>query len=249
MSILYSHFYMKKHTLPIILSAIALISGIRLHAQAVNTYQDVWFLLNNHITLSDHWKLGNELHLRRTDYFHTQEQWLIRPSVTYTSPQGIAYAMGYTYISSAPYNNASVDISRPEHNIWEQVSLAQTLHKWKIQHRFRWEQRFSGHLAAQSTGYAIDGYDFSQRFRYRFTLHRPLNDHWFIHAFDELWIRTASGLSTPTYDRNWMYLGVGAHLTPQSSAQLAYLHQYNSIDASHYEFHPTIQLTLQYDFL
>ena len=184
---------------------------------------DVWFLLLNHYEINSDWSVGNEFHYRLTDFLKTNKQIIIRPFVTFSN-KDIDYTIGYSYINN---------FSTIENNIWEQISLNHESNKIKYSHRFRLEHRFVN--------------NFSNRFRYRFTLKYPISNKWFFNLFDEIWIKTDSKFRNPEYDRNWIYFGVGYKPINNSNIQLAYLHQNTNIGID-YMINPTIQLSFQYDF-
>ncbi|MEQ8338233.1 MAG: hypothetical protein RIA62_12845, partial [Cyclobacteriaceae bacterium] len=52
-------------------------------AQEVHGEPDVWFLLLNHYKINDTWSVGNEFHMRYSDYLNEEEQLLIRPFVNF----------------------------------------------------------------------------------------------------------------------------------------------------------------------
>lgn len=219
------------------------------YGQQQESFNDTWFLLLNHAELSPKWSVGNEFHLRRTDWGRTNEQLLIRPFVSYTPKNGLILTGGYSYIRSYPYQPNAPDVSKPEYNIWEQVMLKRSLGKSSLSHRFRLEQRFQGQLElTQEDTYEVGGFEFGHRFRYRFTYKYDFSKKIFLHAFDELWIATNNKFQYANYDRNWLYIGLGYRLIPKANIQLAYLHQNIRKNTNLYELHPTVQLTFVYDF-
>lgn len=216
-------------------------------AQETKTYSDVWFLLLNHIELSDHWVVGNELHWRSTHFLRDKEQLLIRPFITYRKPS-VEYSGGYSYIRSFPYKSEVIRLARPEHNIWEQVTLKHHSGKFSLAHRYRLEHRFQGILVETANEPKVESYAFSNRFRYRLTVKHPIGERYFIHAFNEVWVRMNNDFGQSKFDRNWLYVGLGRKISESANIQLAYLHQSIQLSNGEYERHPTLQLTLQYDF-
>lgn len=215
-------------------------------SQEIHGDPDVWFLQLTNYQLSEKWSVGNELHQRFTNYLGSREQLLIRPFVNYHFNAAVTATFGYTYIHTWPYGDYPLPIEKPENNIWEQINLRHDVNRWVIQHRYRLEHRWQGDIINQTDGsFAVDGYSFSQRFRYRLTATYPINEKSFINLFDELWVRNASDIHTIVYDRNWLYLGLGYHLSSAVSAQIAYLHQHIQNNPTRTERHPGIQMTLQ----
>ncbi len=218
-----------------------------IHAQEVHGNPNVWYLLlaNHHLT--DQWNIGTELHMRYDDWMSDKEQFLFRPYVDFNTRKSpnVVYTFGYTYIKTFPYGDYPVAIDKPENNIWEQVTFKHQYGKLQVQHRYRLEQRWQRDIVYNPVDdtYSLDGNTFGNRFRYRLTLTQPLSDKVFINAFDELWIKGDKALRAITYDRNWLYVALGYHLTPDISLQLAYLHQYAMNNPNLYERHHGLQVT------
>ncbi|MDN5215825.1 DUF2490 domain-containing protein [Fulvivirgaceae bacterium BMA12] len=227
----------------------ALVSWMaKLHAQETKTYMDAWFLLLNHYEISDQWSAGSEIHWRNTRFLKDKEQLLLRPFVDYRRNDKVVYTLGYTYIRSYPFSEMAIPKTKPEHNVWEQVTLKHTLHKLAIAHRYRVEHRFQGNLKQNDTNdYFVNGYSFSNRFRYRLTMKYPIHQRLFFQVFDELWIKSDQLFNNLDFGRNWFYIGFGKKVFDHGSIQIAYLYQLIKLNAFLYEKHPTVQLTFQYD--
>jgi len=209
---------------------------------------EVWFLLLNHYKINEQWTVGNELHLRRTAWLSDQKQFIIRPFVNFKPGKSVVYTVGYSYIETEPYGKYPLPATKPEHNFWEQATINQTLGNTTISHRYRMEHRFQANLVELQPGNGVerDGYNFSNRFRYRLTLKKPINERFFIHVFDELWVSADSDFREASYNQNWIYLGLGRNVG-NGNIQLAYLHQHASANGI-VERHPSLQFTFQYDF-
>lgn len=223
-----------------------LISFFPSRAQEVHGEPDVWFLLLNHYKINDSWSLGNEFHMRFSDYLNEEEQLLIRPFVNFHASPNIVLTAGYTFINTYPYGKYPLPANKPENNFWEQVTVIQDVNKTNIQHRYRWEHRWQGDLVQNGVNgpYEVDGFSYSNRFRYRLTVRRPISDKFFINIFDELWIGMDQKLRNVAYDRNWLYLALGYQITDKISVQTAYLHQYVKNSPDRYEKHPSLQITV-----
>lgn len=226
-----------------------LIIGFQSQAQDdIHGDSEFWFLLLNHYKINEKWTVGNELHIRRTDFLSDNKQFILRPFVNFTPGESVIYSVGYSYIKTHPYGEYPLLGALPEHNFWEQVTINQSLGKSTFSHRYRMEHRYQGNLIERPPGGAveIDGYNFSNRFRYRLTWRKPLSDKYFIHVFDELWVSTDGDFRQATYNQNWIYAGIGKNVG-NGNIQLAYLHQHASADGI-VERHPSLQVTFQYDF-
>jgi len=226
---------------------ITLAFNLKVRAQEVHGRDNVWFLLLNHYKINDKGSLGNELHLRLDDYFNDKQQWILRPFVNYHGSDKVIYSAGYSYIKTYPYGQYPLPDAVPEHNVWEQITVNQQLNKSSISHRYRMEHRWSGRLQLNSAdgSYEVADYTFSNRFRYRLTFRKPINETWFINIFDELWVRTDKAWKSTQFDRNWIYFGIGYNVNENISFQGAYMHQYAQNTPDRYERHPTIQFTAE----
>lgn len=220
-------------------------SGIR--AQDTHGEPEVWFLLLNNYKINEEWSVGNELHFRRTDFLNTNKQFILRPFVNFKPRQMVIYTIGYSYLKTQPYGEYPYPVARPEHNFWEQITVNQAVGKTKLSHRYRMEHRYQGSFNEESPGeFSINGYGFSNRFRYRLTVKQPINDDFFIQVFDEVWVNIDQKFKEASYNQNWLYIGVGKNIA-KGNVQLAYLHQHAS-SGGRVERHPTLQVTVQYDF-
>ncbi len=234
----------------LIIIVLLVVFGItKVQAQEVHGNPNAWYLLLTNYKINDKWNIGNELHMRYDDWHKDEQTFIIRPFVDYTIVPTIVVTVGYSYVLSYPYGDYSIAINRPEHNVWEQVTLKQNVGTFKILHRYRWEHRFSGSIAADGIGgNEIDGFDYSNRFRYRLTVRGPLNDDFFVQVFDELWVRSDDRLANTNFDRNWIYTGIGYNLSQHFSLQLAFLHQYAQNNPDLFERHSGFQITGELTF-
>ena len=243
---------MKKIILSLCFGVLMAVSGSPAKAQVpiVHGNANVWFLLLNHYRFAPRWKLGNEIHLRRDAWLRDQQQWIIRPYIDFKLHNKVHLTAGYSYLNTAPYGDYPLSTNQPEHNVWEQVVIKNKIGKNSIAHRYRMEHRFRGQLTENTSGEPIvDGYAFSNRFRYRFIYKRDLNDKFFIHAFDEIWFNFNDKFQLTSFDRNWIYAGLGWKFVPGGNMQIAYLHQWGRNTVNRYERHHSLQFTLQYDIL
>lgn len=217
-------------------------------AQQTLVKPDVWFTSLNHVKFGEHWSIGNELHIRRTDYLKRWEQLLVRPWVTYKPNKHVSTSIGYSYIRTYPYTSYMLQFPVTEHNVWEQVTLYHEAKHVKFSHRIRWEQRFKEQYNLGTDDlYERSGFSFSQRFRYRLTLKVPFAKLFYFTAFDEVWVKTKGDFTAPNYDRNWLYVGFGVKPFKNAAIQLGYLHQSVRVNDTQREIHPTICVQLNYD--
>lgn len=225
-----------------------LLNTMNLFGQEIEGDPGAWFLILNHYSINEKWRVGNELHIRRNDWLKEQEQFLLRPYVDYKINPNAIFTVGYTYLKTSEYGSTPLPIAVPENNVWEQLTLNQTYNNLNISHRYRMEHRFIGTPEQTDSGdYEIDGHKFANRFRYRLTAKRDFGDLWFAHVFNEVWIHQ-DGLKPSSFDRNWLYAGLGYRVAKTGNVQIGYMHQWVKVAEDQYLKRPTLQMTLQYDF-
>lgn len=212
----------------------------------VYTGQEMWFLLLNKFEISDHWSAGNELHIRRHDYFNQQKQLIVRPWIDYKAADGFVASFGYSYLRSAGHGEFIDDITTNEHNIWEQVTLSHS--PWsnvEFSHRLRLEHRWS-QVQPEPMDEDIPVV-YRNRFRYRLTAKVDISERWYVHIFDELWVNVNEGIHITNFDRNWIYTGIGYNINDQLAVELAYLNQWDNIDVG-YHNNQGLQVTVVTQF-
>ena len=229
-----------------LLIVIILLTKFNTYAQEVHGNPNIWFLNISQIELNEKWQIGNELHFRYDDYLAISQQFIVRPYLDYQIADKLVGTIGYSYLSTRPYGDYPLATNKPEHNVWEQLTIKNKLGAWNMFHRYRLEHRWSGQIISKDNGPAqIDGFSFSNRFRYRITLKRKLGSSFYLHLFDELWIKEKNMIKDVAFDRNWLYAGLGWAVNPVLSVELAYMHQYAQNNPTLFERHHTGLLTLK----
>jgi hypothetical protein len=238
-----------KNSIKWMILSIGILTSLYSISQERIVKSDFWFTNLNHLKIGEKWAIGNEIHLRRTDFLKTDEQLIVRPWLTFKPNKFFATSVGYSYVRTYPYTSYMLQFPVEEHNVWEQVTLYHESKRVKFSHRIRLEQRFRKKYEQQADEtYHFSGFGFSQRFRYRLTLKVPFAKRFFFMAFNEIWVKTDGNFTNPTYDRNWLYLGFGVKPFKNATIQLGYLHQSVKVGTSYQEIHPTFAVQWQYDF-
>lgn len=213
---------------------------------------NTWWSNINKYHLSNKIYLSSELHIRRTDGINKWQQFLIRPAFNNKINEQVVATAGYTYILSYPYGDQAIPTRTPEHNVWEQVTLKNDIDNVNLSHRFRMEHRFIGQEIADTSGtFHTEGYNYAQRFRYRFTSQFSLskNKKFFGKWFDEVWINLANDFMPRSLNQNWLYLGVGYKFSDIGNVQIGFMDQViRKGDGIHYENNPTLQCTVGFEF-
>jgi len=215
-----------------------------------------WFFLHPKLSVGK-WQLATELHLRRSNWILNNKNLLVRPYLTYKFTPAVSASIGYTYIHSWATPPLYGPTDSKEHNVWEQLSLTQTLgpqKRMKLTHRYRLEHRFSEHWKKENGEYTKIGIDFNNRFRYRITFRIALarwaaknKQEIYLQFFDEVWINQHDYLLFKSFARNWFYAGCGWKFTPAGAIELGYMHQWDTKSSINIHTH-IIQLALSYKF-
>ena len=240
----------------IVLVVVAASTPIKVWSQKriVDSSFDSWWSNTNKYNVNKSWFFSSELHIRRANGLDYWQQFLFRPALNCKANANIDLALGYTYIKSHPYGKQPIAIETPENNVWEQVTLKQSIGKFKISHRYRFEQRFIGKTVYNAIDLtpSIKGSNYAQRFRYRLTMSYPLieSGKLFVKGFEEIWINLDDKSVLPTsLNQNWLYGGFGYKFSPKASVQLGYMNRViKKGDGIHYENDHNIQFTISYEF-
>jgi hypothetical protein len=176
-----------------------------------------WNILNLKYKFDEKWSVFGEVQLRSLkfyDHFHYYEykiavNYQILPNVNLTLGTGDynTYKEGGSFIT--PKNN-------DEFRIWPQISLSQSIGKFKVEHRYRTELRFT------TIGYR-------NRFRYRLGISLPFGNE--KHGYKPLLLSASNELfftdKEPYFERNRVLISVGFRMSKRISVQLGYLNQFD----------------------
>lgn len=189
-----------------------------------------WNSFTPKVNLNEQFYAKSEFHIRRTNFLAVWEQFLVRPSMHYKPNVTFDFAFGYSFLRNYSYSDFSIPINANEHNIWEQVALSHKEGAYGFNHRFRFEQRFIDNIITTANGdFGIDGTNYANRFRYRFTVSRPLfkigeDKKVSIKFFDEIFLSLDDGLEPIALNQNWVYLGFSVPIRNNISFGLGYHH-------------------------
>lgn len=228
--------------------------SVKMYAQQVTDGDfNVWFLLNNRLSLNDRWSISNELHERNNDGFGEASQFLERPSLDYHLNGQVEFSLGYTFLRSTPVYPSTVHFYRNENNIWWQALLKSNVGKVLVQHRFRQENRWVDHVERSGETYDITGLDYNNRFRYRITVTAPIvhfanEDELFVNVFDEFWFTQDKHLRPMDFTRNWLFAGLGYRFNKDFNVQVGYMNQYDRLSQGAYVSTPIIQSVITKNF-
>lgn len=145
-------------------------------------------------------------------YYHE-----LKAGLAYNFPKKNSVLVGFGDYKTYTFpGNFKTPLRLKEFRIWEQLVLNNNFDRFKIEHRYRIEQRW-----VNST--------FRQRFRYRFNPVVPLNHAGFvpktlfITAFNEVFFTNKA----PYFERNRFFGGLGYQFSKLFTMQLGFIRQYD----------------------
>jgi len=171
----------------------------------------MYFGTNN---IDNHWSIHTEAQHRNYTVKPQLEQLLLRTGVNYKFENGLLLTGGYANITNHEFQSVRIGPEVEEHRIWQQLITATYFGKAKLEHRFRYEQRW------------IES-DFKTRYRYRGMLFYPLNSEsidvgtYYLGVYDEIFLQPGE----TNFDRNRLYGGLGYKYASNIQLQFGYLLQ------------------------
>ncbi len=194
---------------------VALIIALMLPTFAQSQDSDLgnWLIYIGNKKLSPKWNVHNEVQYRNYNIIGDLEQLLLRTGLGYSFNENKNnILLGYGYILSENYvGDTDEKVSVNEHRIFQQFTSKQNVGKVKLNHRYRFEQRF------------VES-DFKMRFRYFLGLNIPFSSSsaYYFSAYNEIFLNTKSSI----FDRNRIYGGIGRQLSKNIKIEAGYMNQF-----------------------
>lgn len=176
-----------------------------------------WLIYIGNKKIDNKWDWHSEVQYRNYNLAGDLEQLLLRTGFGYTFNEGKNNVLlGYGYILSENYlNNVEEKVSVNEHRIFQQFLSKQAIGRVKLNHRYRFEQRF------------VES-DFKLRFRYFLGLNIPLGDQalatnrFYVSIYNEIFLNSKSAI----FDRNRLYGGLGYKMSDNFRIEAGYMNQF-----------------------
>ena len=196
-----------------LLSCFVLMMPLLAYAQDSNLGN--WILLFGNKNISDKVNWHHEVQYRNYDAIGDLEQLLLRTGLGFKVEDNTNLLLGYGFIRSENCTEPEEKTVVNEHRIFQQLITKQNVNKLRLQHRYRFEQRF------------VEG-DFRLRFRYFLGLAYPLwkeesrPREFYFSAYNEIFLNTVSDV----FDRNRLYTGLVYRLNDRFRFELGYMNQF-----------------------
>ncbi len=204
----------------ILLSCLLMSFSIMGYAQDSDLGNWLLYFGNKKINTKLNWH--HEVQYRNFNAIGDLEQLLLRTGIGYNlTENNNNLLLGYGFIHSQNFVDFSDDkVNVNEHRIFQQFITRQSLGRVKLQHRYRFEQRW------------IEDSDFRLRFRYFLSLNIAINNvdivdnTWYGSVYNEIFINDDQVI----FDRNRLYFGIGYKLNKTAKFEIGYMNQFLNND-------------------
>ena len=227
-----------------------------LQAQEPNRVSDLnfhaWYMYSgDHPVGEGPWGLHFDGQWRRQGIGQKWQQLLLRPGLNYDINAKVQVSGGYAFIDTYPYGDFPAPTAFPEHRIWQQLLLRQTVGQASLAHRFRLEQRFVGITDANlPEGDRLVGYSYRNRVRYYAKGIIPVgrggpDSDYFLAAYNEVKFNFGRNTAMNVFDQNRAYVALGRKLPGFGTIEIGYLQQtVQQGNGRVFEFNHTLQVGL-----
>ena len=201
-----------------------------LQAQKQITHQSqYWIRYYGKYNLSRSYTITLELDDRRFFKDNRQSNWVLpRIMLIRNLGEGWSAGVGFTYYTSSNPADPSkpTAVTVPELRPSEELSYSQKIKDLIISHRFRLEQRW---IRKSNATELLEGYTFSQRFRYQLPLQYPLIKKepsargLNAKISDEIFLTLGQSIVQNTFDQNRFYVALNYGISRSFQVELGYM--------------------------
>lgn len=178
-----------------------------------------WVMVFTQNRVSEKLSVHAEAQARYYELTDNFNQLLLRTALNYHISENAMASFGYGYIATdISFEELDGEKNVTENRIYQQFVLRNAVGKLKFSHRYRLEQRFIDRPFGENST--------EHRARYFLRVTYPLNDKWFLTAYDEVFIN----LQNDFFGQNRLYGAVGYNLNPDINIQVGYLKNDFSVD-------------------
>ena len=177
-----------------------------------------WWIYLGNKKIDNKWNIHHEVQYRNYNAIGDLEQLLLRTGLGYNlTEDNNNLLIGYGFINSQNYIlDTDEKVGFDEHRTFLQFISHQKDYRVKLQHRYRFEQRW------------VENQDFKLRFRYFLSINTPLNhkemedNTFYFSLYNEIFINNKNVL----FDRNRLYGGIGYKLNKLARFEIGYMNQF-----------------------
>lgn len=206
-----------------------------------------WYMFFGDHKLNSKWGLHTEVQWRRHNILKDPQQLLIRTGINYDLTPSAMFTLGYGYIETHPYGDFPAAATFPEHRIYQQLQLKNSVARVGLMHRYRLEQRWVRPAGAESATYL-------NRARYMLKATLPLMGSTidagepFLAAYDEIFVGFGNKIQRNIFDQNRAYAALGYKISDAATLELGYLNQIvQKASGNVFEHNHTLQVSLFYN--
>lgn len=206
-------------------------SHARAQARSTRDNVNAWLTVSGDVRLSERWYLDYDPSLRRSGPADEMQQLLLRFGARYQPTAAVRLTWGYAFAETWPYGKLPTTYRFPEHRMWEQLQLNQSIGRVALNHRYRLEQRWLGRVALEDGDERVQNWVRTNRFRYRVQGTLPLegktldNGEFYLTANDEVFLNWGANVQYNVFDQNRIVLAVGRRVSERLRVEVGYLEQ------------------------
>ncbi|MGB4845883.1 MAG: DUF2490 domain-containing protein [Ferruginibacter sp.] len=189
-----------------------------------------WFAYTGSFKIKPKLAIHTEYQWRRVETIKNWQQGLFRTGLNYAVRKDVNIIVGYAFAQTYVYGDYPPAFAFPEHRIFEQVIIKNSVGSLDLSHRFTLEQRFVGRVGMPNGNKNTD-YPFLNRIRYRLRAELPLHKKsapkkpWSIIAQDEVFIGWGKNIGANIFDQNRLGLLIGYKLNNILKLEAGYINQ------------------------
>jgi hypothetical protein len=188
-----------------------------IHAQTPGL--GTWNVISSKYTFNKKWSAFFEAQLRSQQFYDNFHYHEFKGGVGYNLPKNLSllFAVG-KYNTYQPTGSFKTPMLANEIRIWQQLVLNNNINRLKIEHRYRFEQRFVNDT-------------YRNRFRYRLNAILPINNlvvqekTWYLSLSNEIFLNNR-GLF---FEQNRIFVGGGYEINDQVTIQGGWLNRFDNL--------------------
>lgn len=205
-----------------------------LNAQTLRTTKEntnAWFNVVGEVEMTKRWFADYDVSFRRSGPLDEWMAILPRVGLRYQALPNLRLTAGYAFSESWPYGKIPIAFKTPEHRMWEQVQVNSTVGRVALSNRYRFEQRWQGHVVDENGDEHVANWVRLNRFRYRLLGTLPLqgktldDGEFYLAASDEVFLGWGANVQQNVFDQNRAAINIGRRFSKNFRAEIGYLQQ------------------------